>query len=162
MTVKAVQFCEAAHTRPMNGVSLQSHREAPTAKAARHEAEAAALSATEKGDARERAGLVFPDVPMRNPNAPVDARAPCEAWQRRGDARSIHPPEPLPTAQLQALRRWLRGEIAMRPEEARERLARAIDARQLVDEPATHWRAVKAWIAGDDNWAQMGFGLVLD
>ena len=105
---------------------------------------------------------VFPDVPMRNPNAPVDARAPCEAWQRRGDARSIHPPEPLPTAQLQALRRWLRGEIAMRPEEARERLARAIDARQLVDEPATHWRAVKAWIAGDDNWAQMGFRLVLD
>ncbi len=60
------------------------------------------------------------------------------------------------------MRAWLAGSAAMRPEQARRLLEQALDGRQLVHEPALHWRAVKARIAGSSNWAQMGFRLVLD
>ncbi|HEY1127795.1 MAG TPA: hypothetical protein VGF12_00180 [Roseateles sp.] len=71
-------------------------------------------------------------------------------------------PAPLTAKELQALRAWLAGAAALRPERARRLLEQAIDDRQLVSDPVLHWRAVKAQIAGDINWAQMGFRLVLD
>jgi len=64
--------------------------------------------------------------------------------------------------ELDALRDWLAGSSALRPDEARELLERAIGQHQLVNEPALHWRAVKARIAGDANWSPMGFKLILD
>ncbi len=60
------------------------------------------------------------------------------------------------------MRAWLAGSAALRPEQARRLLEHALDGSQLVGEPALHWRATKAQIAGDRNWAQMGFKLVLD
>ncbi|MDN3919047.1 hypothetical protein [Roseateles violae] len=60
------------------------------------------------------------------------------------------------------MRAWLAGSAALRPDEARRLLEQAVDGRQLVDEPALHWRAVKARVAGASNWAQMGFRLMLN
>jgi hypothetical protein len=71
-------------------------------------------------------------------------------------------PAPLQAQELDTLRDWLRGAVAVRPEQARLWLDRAVSRRQLIDEPALHWRAVKARIAGDANWAAMGFKMALD
>ena len=92
-------------------------------------------------------------------------------WGRIGGTRAtcrsrqlpaLLQPASLPADDLQALRAWLAGSAALRPGEARRLLQQAIDGRQLVDEPALHWRAVKARIAGALNWADMGLKLVLD
>ena len=81
---------------------------------------------------------------------------------RSGQTPALLRAAPLPTRDLHALRAWLVGSAALRPDEARRMLERAVDCRQLIDEPALHWRAVKARVAGDANWAPMGFKLVLD
>lgn len=83
-------------------------------------------------------------------------------FNRDGRVPALLQPTSLPAEQLQALRAWLAGSGALRPEQARLLLEQAIDRRQFVDEPALHWRAVKAIVAGSSNWAQMGFKLVLD
>lgn len=83
-------------------------------------------------------------------------------FARSGQLPALLQPASLPSGELQALRAWLVGSTALRPEQARRLLEQAVDRRQLVDEPALHWRAVKACIAGDSNWAQMGFRLLLD
>ncbi|WP_144007059.1 hypothetical protein [Pelomonas sp. KK5] len=92
-------------------------------------------------------------------------------WGRPGSARSfarheqmpaLLQPASLPADRRQALRAWLAGSAALRPEVARQLLEQAVDRRLFVDEPALHWRAVKALIAGVSNWAQMGFQLTLD
>jgi len=64
--------------------------------------------------------------------------------------------------ELDALRSWLVGRAALRPKEAADFLDRSIRHRQLVHEPVAHWRAVKARLAGEVNWAPMGFHLILD
>jgi hypothetical protein len=71
-------------------------------------------------------------------------------------------PAPLHAEELQTLRDWLAGVATLRPGPARRLLDRALHHRQLVDEPALHWRAVKACVAGDANWGPMGFRLTLD
>jgi hypothetical protein len=81
---------------------------------------------------------------------------------RHGRLRSPLKAAPLTDAELQELRQWLASVAALRPNRARCLLDRAIDHRQLMDEPALHWRAVKARIAGDANWPPMGFRLSLD
>lgn len=81
---------------------------------------------------------------------------------RGGQLPALLQPASLPSEELQALRAWLIGSTALRPERARRLLEQAVERRQLVDEPALHWRAVKARIAGSSNWAQMGFRLMLD
>lgn len=64
--------------------------------------------------------------------------------------------------ELRSLREWLAGSASLRPNQARRLLDRALEHGQLVKEPALHWRAVKAHVAGDANWAPMGFKLILD
>jgi len=64
--------------------------------------------------------------------------------------------------ELKRLQDWLVGSVALRPDDARRLLDCAVGRRQLVSEPALHWRAAKASIAGDANWAAMGFKLILD
>jgi len=81
---------------------------------------------------------------------------------RRGQTPALLQAPPLRAKELDALRAWLLGSSSLRPDEARLFLERAIERHQLVDEPALHWRAVKARIAGDTNWAPMGFKLILD
>lgn len=102
---------------------------------------------------------------------PVRSAMEAGRWGRAGAARAADPGRPLPAlfqpaslsaAEGQALRAWLAGSAVLRPEQARCLLEQALDGRQLVHEPALHWRAVKARIAGSSNWAQMGFRLVLD
>lgn len=83
-------------------------------------------------------------------------------FSRSGQLPALLQPASLPSEELQALRDWLVGSTALRPEQARRLLEQALDRRQLVDEPTVHWRAVKARIAGVSNWAQMGFRLMLD
>lgn len=81
---------------------------------------------------------------------------------RIGQVPALLQPAPLRAEELRVLRGWLVGACALRPSEAGRLLDRALDQRQLVDEPAAHWRAVKAWIAGESNWSAMGFKLNLD
>ncbi len=81
---------------------------------------------------------------------------------RHGPLPALFQAAPLRAEELDVLRDWLAGSAALRPDEARRLLDRALERRQLVDEPALHWRAVKAGIAGDANWAPMGFRLTLD
>jgi len=81
---------------------------------------------------------------------------------RRGQTPALLQAPSLRASELDSLRAWLTGSSALRPEVARLLLERAIERRQLVREPALHWRAVKARIAGDTNWAPMGFKLILD
>lgn len=72
------------------------------------------------------------------------------------------PRAPLGSTELRALRRWLVAGTALRPRQASDLLERALTHRQLVDEPALHWKAVKASVAGDANWVEMGFRLAFD
>ena len=81
---------------------------------------------------------------------------------RGGQTAALLRAAPLPPQDLHALRAWLLGAAALRPDEVRRMLERAVECRQLIDEPAMHWRAVKARVAGDGNWTPMGFKLVLD
>ncbi|MFT7773882.1 hypothetical protein [Roseateles sp.] len=81
---------------------------------------------------------------------------------RKERRRALLQPAPLRADELETLRGWLIGNVALRPAEAQRLVGHAVDRGQLIDEPALHWRAVKARIAGDANWAPMGFKLVLD
>ena len=88
----------------------------------------------------------------------------------RRDATTVHgegtPAQarsaPLRGDELRTLRRWLVGGLALRPREAEALLERAVAHRQLVDEPALHWKAVKARVVGPENWAETGHRLTLD
>jgi len=82
---------------------------------------------------------------------------------RKGRIPALFRASSMPHAeQLPTLRQWLSGAVALRPAEARRLLDDALDRRYLVDEPMLHVRAAKARIAGDANWASMGFKLLLD
>ncbi len=94
-------------------------------------------------------------VPAARPRA-------AERCAGRGQIPALLQASRLRSNELDVLRAWLAGSSALRPEEARSLLERAIDGGQLLGEPALHWRAVKAHIAGDANWAPMGFKLILD
>lgn len=63
--------------------------------------------------------------------------------------------------ELQALRGWLCGARPLPPEQALRLLDRALAGHWLQAEPALQWRAVKARVAGESNWADMGFRLAL-
>ena len=81
---------------------------------------------------------------------------------RRGQAPALLRAPPVHPGDLEALRGWLCGSTALRPAQARRLLEQSLQRHQLVEEPALHWRAVKARIAGEANWGAMGFRLLLD
>ena len=80
----------------------------------------------------------------------------------RGRAPAHGQSAPLCDQELHTLRAWLVGDAALRPREAADLLAQSVRHRQLIHEPALHWRAVKARLAGEVNWTEMGFRLILD
>ena len=82
--------------------------------------------------------------------------------EQAGRVPALLQPSALRAQELAALRRWLTGAQALRPQEAHDLLERAVQRLQLAGEPGLHWRATKALLAGDTNWAEMGFRLTLD
>jgi hypothetical protein len=103
-------------------------------------------------------------------DSPLTSRAwppasPGGRWTGRepgGQVPALLRPSALRAQELHTLRQWLAGLLPLRPAQARDLLERAVKRLQLVDEPALHWRATKALLAGDANWADMGFKLALD
>ena len=92
--------------------------------------------------------------------APVSPGGRRHARPPRGAARML--PPPLRGPELQALRHWLTGRSALPPARAGELLERALARFQLAAEPGLHCRAVKARLAGDGNWADMGLRVARD
>lgn len=105
-------------------------------------------------------------------DSPLTSRArkpasPGGCWHARDRALARRVPGVLRPAALRArerqmLRNWLTGKVPLRPWQAHDLLDRAVARFQLADEPNLHWRAVKAKLTDDSNWAEMGFRLVLD
>lgn len=95
------------------------------------------------------------------PTGRQDAGPAAQAGHRAGVAVAAPPAPVAGTEERQMLRSWLCGARALRPAQARVLLSRALEQQWLVGEPALQWRAVKAQLAGEANWADMGFRLVL-